>query len=227
MGQDNGHRAERHLGKTNAKGQAFNPEHNDRNFDLSLAKHIDQTRTKNNIYYNVEIGREYTHQEKIENNISNFLEVETTFYRTHFSDGLNAKNDRYLKQRHKNKCQTMDEYYRNPKTCPFEAHYQLGNINHQIDEKLYDTIMREQLEWEKKTFPNIVILDYATHKDETVLGTHVRYVPIGYDKDNNLVVNQNSAFEYMRKRHEYELRRKFRKQGMSEEDIEKNLHDGY
>lgn len=171
--------------------------HNDRSFDLSLAEHIDQARLDKNLYWNYYTNRIYTHEEKIRENIPSFAETENAYYNTQFADGLKAKNDRYIKNRHKEKVQTMAQYQYHDVTCPMETIYQFGDVKHPIPLELHKKIVMEQLEWEQKTYPNVVIVNWAIHGDESVAHTHARKVFIAYDKDNNLIVNQSEALKAM------------------------------
>lgn len=191
MGRAEKRRIERHQKATQVN------KHNDRNFDLSLAEHIDQDRLNRNLYWNFYTNRIYTHEEKIKENIPSFSTVENAYYNTMLMDGLNAKNERYIKNRHKERVQTMQQYQYNEKTCPLETIFQFGDKNHKIPMDLFQKIFLEQIEWEQKTFPNVVIVDWAIHGDETVDHAHTRAVFIAYDKDDNLIVNKSKALEEM------------------------------
>ena len=171
--------------------------HNDRNFDLSLAEHIDQSRLNKNLYWNFYTNRIYTHEEKIKENILSFSDAENAFYDTNFVDGLNAKNERYIKNRHKERVQTMQQYQYHEKTCPLETIFQFGDKSHKIPMGKFQQIFLEQIEWEQKTFPNVVIVDWAIHGDETVDHAHTRAVFKAHDKDGHLIVNKTKALKEM------------------------------
>lgn len=79
-----------HNGRTGKEG-VYNPKHNDRNFDLSNAEHIDPERTKNNWYWNC-----------FDNPNMSFEEVERNFYEEHCAAHLKAQNERYISKDIKN-----------------------------------------------------------------------------------------------------------------------------
>ena len=79
-------RATTHNGRANKNG-AYRASHNDRKFDLDKAEHIDQDKTKKNLYW---------HYLQTEPGID-FTEAERRFYESHFSAGLQAKNASYQK----------------------------------------------------------------------------------------------------------------------------------
>lgn len=66
-----------HNGRKNRQGQAYSPRHNDRKFDLDKAEHIEQERTKENIYW---------HYLQKENPDMDFSTAEKTFYKNHFEE---------------------------------------------------------------------------------------------------------------------------------------------
>ena len=106
-------RATIHNGRTSHLG-AFTPKHNDRNFNINHAEHIDPERVKNNRYWNW-TGKEIT-----------FEAAEIAFYEKHIRKHLDAQNARYEAQRHAERAKTMDEYRRSPQTCPEEVILQIG-----------------------------------------------------------------------------------------------------
>ena len=77
-------RATIHNGRTSHLG-AFTPKHNDRNFNISHAEHIDPERVKDNRYWNWTGNPETT-----------FEAAEIAFYEKHISAHLEAQNTRYI-----------------------------------------------------------------------------------------------------------------------------------
>ena len=178
-------RATSHNARTGKDG-AFSAKHNDRQFNLSNAEHIDQSKTSQNI-----VG-EWTRT-----GIS-FEESEKKYYEEHFRAFLDCQNAKYEAHRNKRDQKTMDEYRRSVRTCPEETIYQIGKKDDTISPDLLSNIVAKQIAWEAKTYPNVRILNYALHLDEQgAPHVHVRKVWIARDKAGNLRVNQNGALAEM------------------------------
>lgn len=178
-------RATIHNGRTSHLG-AFTPRHNDRNFNISHAEHIDPKRVKDNRYWNW-TGKEIT-----------FEAAEIAFYEKHISAHLEAQNARYRTQRHAERAKTMDEYRRSPQTCPEEVILQIGKFGDTIPADMMARIIQEQINWEQKTFPGVKVLDVALHMDEQgAPHIHERRAWIYTDKDGNLAISQNRSLEQM------------------------------
>lgn len=172
------------------KDGAFSARHNDRDFNISTADHIDPNRQDQNWYWHC---YQSAHPELT------FEDAEKRFYDQYFTAGLTAKNERYIKQRHKERCQTMDEYRRSMKTCPEETIMAIGSLKDGTvrPEVLHDICMK-QLVWEQKTFPQVRLLNVSLHADEEgVPHIQSRKAWIAYDKDGNEIINQNKALELM------------------------------
>lgn len=175
-------RATKHSGRTNKDG-AFSSLHNDRNFDLTNASHIDISKTPDNKYL-----------KKYED--LSFDEVEEAYYKKHFAAKLNSINENYIKNRHPERCRTMDDYRKSKNTCPEEEILQLGNVENHIDGDTLWQICIEQLRWEQEQFPNVRILNVSLHVDEATPHVHVRKVWVAHE-NNMLIVNQKKALEEM------------------------------
>lgn len=176
---------------TNHNGRAgkhgvYSAKHNDRKFDMDNAEHIDPTRSHLNRYW------------QIDKEASSFEENEVNFYEKFFKASLDAKNERYMAQRHEDRCQTMDDYRMNEKSCPEETIMQIGKAGDEIDSDKLWKVMIEQIKWEQKHFPNCVYLDAALHRDEEGQDhIHLRKVWVAHDKDGNLLVGQKKALNEM------------------------------
>lgn len=166
---------------------AFTPRHNDRNFNISHAEHIDPERVKLNRYWNW-TGKEIT-----------FEDAERTFYEKHIFVHLEAQNARYRAQRHAERAKTMDEYRKSPQTCPEEVILQIGKAGDTIPADMMARIIQEQINWEQKRFPQVRVLDVALHMDEPGAAPHIheRRAWVYTDKDGNLAISQNKALEQM------------------------------
>lgn len=179
-------RATIHNGRTSHLG-AFTPRHNDRNFNISHAEHIDPERVKNNRYWNWTGNPETT-----------FEAAEAAFYEKHIRQHLDAQNARYRAQRHAERTKTLDEYRRSPQTCPEEVILQIGKLGDTIPADMMARIIQEQINWEQKQFPGVKVLDVALHMDEQgAPHIHERRAWVYTDKDGNLAISQNKSLEQM------------------------------
>ena len=179
-------RATIHNGRTSHLG-AFTPKHNDRNFNISHAEHIDPERVKDNRYWNWTGNPETT-----------FEAAEAAFYEKHIQKHLDAQNARYRAQRHAERAKTMDEYRRSPQTCPEEVILQIGKLGDTIPADMMARIIQEQINWEQKTFPGVKVLDVALHMDEQgAPHIHERRAWVYTDKAGNLAISQNKSLEQM------------------------------
>ena len=158
-----------HRGRTNKEGQAYNPKHNDRNFDTAKAENIDPEKSPNNHYWCC-----------YEN--MTFEEAEKKFYQKYFQKSLDAKNQRYVKNRHPEKQQTMDDYRATPRRAPEEIIFQLGNKNQKVvDPETLRHIFIDFTKWQNSLWKDksqnvrIVPLNYALHLDEPNCDSHIQY----------------------------------------------------
>lgn len=179
-------RATIHNGRTSKDG-AYNTKHNDRQFDIRNAEHIDPERVKNNRYWN------WTGNPKM-----SFEDAEAAFYEKYIRKHLDAQNARYEAQRHAERAKTMDEYRRSPQTCPEEVILMIGKAEDTIPADMMARIIQEQINWEQEQFPGAKVLDVALHMDEQgAPHIHERRAWIYTDKDGNLAISQNKALEQM------------------------------
>lgn len=179
-------RATIHNGRTSRLG-AFTPRHNDRNFNISHAEHIDPERVKNNRYWNWTGNPETT-----------FEAAEAAFYEKHIRQHLDAQNARYKAQRHAERVKSMDEYRKSPQTCPEEVILMIGKAGDTIPADMMARIIQEQINWEQKTFPGVKVLDVALHMDEQgAPHIHERRAWVYTDKDGNTAISQNKSLEQM------------------------------
>lgn len=179
-------RATIHNGRTSNLG-AFTPKHNDRNFNINHAEHINPERVKLNRYWNWTGNPETT-----------FEAAEIAFYEKHISAHLEAQNARYRAQRHAERVRSMDEYRKSPQTCPEEVILQIGKMGDTIPADMMARIIQEQINWEQQQFPGVKVLDVALHMDEQgAPHIHERRAWVYTDKDGNLAISQNKALEQM------------------------------
>lgn len=179
-------RATIHNGRTSHLG-AFTPRHNDRNFNINHAEHIDPERVKDNRYWNWTGNPETT-----------FEAAEQAFYEKYIRQHLDAQSARYRAQRHAERAKTMDEYRRSPQTCPEEVILQIGKLEDTIPADMMARIIQEQINWEQQTFPGVRVLDVALHMDEQgAPHIHERRAWVYTDKQGNLAISQNKSLEQM------------------------------
>lgn len=179
-------RATIHNGRTGKDG-AYNTRHNDRQFDISHAEHIDPERVKDNRYWNWTGNPETT-----------FEAAEQAFYEKHIQKHLDAQNARYKAQRHAERAKTMDEYRKSPQTCPEEVILQIGKLGDTIPADMMARIIQEQINWEQQQFPGVKVLNVALHMDEQgAPHIHERRAWVYTDKDGNTAISQNKSLKQM------------------------------
>lgn len=159
--------------------------HNDRNFDLSAAPHINAEKSKENLYYTY----------NGEKNMS-FRELELEYYRNHFQQSLERTNENYIKSRHKERVKSIEQMYSHRYTMPEDKILQIGDINeHASKEELWECAMEYKDRFEDIYGDNCIILDMALHMDEATPHVHVRRVWFAEDEQGYESVSQSKALE--------------------------------
>lgn len=166
-------RVTNHSGRVGIKG-VYSAKHNDRNFNLDHAKHIDQDKTSENFYWKF-------NTEKIpaseRNPDATFDEHESLIYYALFSTQLAKSNEKYIRQRHKEKVQSMEHFRtENKQYCPEETLMYLGNSEECVSPELLKKVFEEYRTWHEKTFPFCVWLTASMHLDERTPHIHERHV---------------------------------------------------
>lgn len=157
--------------------------HNDRNFDVSRASHIDPEKTKENKYW-VYTGKDDR----------TFNQIELAFYKEHFSDHLKAQNRVYRERRQKGRMKDAEYYRSSERTRPEDKILQIGNVEEHVSgEELWACALEYQKRFNERYGRNCMILDMALHMDEATPHVHVRRVWIGHDRDGNECVGQEKA----------------------------------
>ncbi len=161
--------------------------HNDRNFDLEKAPHINQDKSADNEYYTYNDER-----------MMSFRDLELEFYHNHFEQALDRANENHAKAYHKERIKTVEQYYTNKRTMPEDKILQIGNINeHASKEELWRCALEYKDRFEDIFGDHCKILDMALHMDEATPHVHVRRVWIAEDEHGNEIVSQNKALEQM------------------------------
>lgn len=166
------------------------PKHNDRNFDLSKNNSIDPGRVKDNLYFNRYDGFYYSGSHKL-----TFEEVEKKFYEKNLKAKVDKTNENYIRQRHKEKCITLKEYY--SKHPPEESIFEIGDISNHPDGSAVGQISQDFIHWHKEHFPQIVILNAAVHLDENTPHMHLRKVFMHRDKNGLKEVQMKGCLKDM------------------------------
>ena len=186
----------RHNGRAGKNG-AYNPKHNDRRFDVANSEHINEERTKKNIYWDCYTGYSSSliRQQDKENDYS-FEQIERLYYFEHYADHIQAQNERNEKTRHTERNRTVDDLLTNNKTCPEESIYQIGTVDESVSGEILAKIANEFFaEMEEKYGSHVHILDWALHLDEGTPHIHERHVFDCKNKYGELCPQQEKALE--------------------------------
>lgn len=166
------------------KDGTYNPRHNDRNFDISHAEHIDPERMPGNVYWNW-TGENIT-----------FEDAEKAFYEEHCREYLDAVNRRHREQRHPERVRDMDAYRTARQTCPEETLLMIGNKDEYLPPKTLRAICEKLKDWEEKQIPSLKVLDIAYHGDEEgAPHIHMRRAWIYRDENNVESIAQSKALQ--------------------------------
>lgn len=172
-------------------GTAFSTRHNDRQFDISQSDHIDPERSRGNRYWR------WNQQDTPE---QTFKDSEQAFYEKTFADYLQAQNQRHIESRHPGRVKTIEQYRQSRLGRPEQVIMEIGNSKTGApDPDTLWTIIKAQLDWERKTFPAVRVLDIALHVDEpdSAPHIHVSRVWIAHDKDGHQMQQQEGALREM------------------------------
>lgn len=156
-------------------------------------QHIDRSRSHLNLYIvpneHGEMKRKDPHK--------TLDEYERDFYQERYGKALEETNNRYIKQRHPERCKSIDQMRadRRPdgtpnKSAPDEQILQIGDAKHEhanerqlaLAVKLY---CEELNKWSKEHGDHLHILDAALHFDEATPHCHLRRTIDYIDKDGN------------------------------------------
>lgn len=172
-----------HNGRAGKNG-TYSPKHNDRNFDISSAEHIDPERMPGNVYWN------WTGK-----NVS-FEDAEKAFYEEHCREHLDAVNRRHREQRHPERVRDMDAYRTARQTCPEETLLMIGNKNEHLPPRTLRAICEDLRNWEENTVPGLRVLDMALHVDEEgAPHIHMRKAWIYRDENNVESIAQSKTLQ--------------------------------
>ena len=172
-----------HNGRAGKNG-TYSPKHNDRNFDISSAEHIDPERMPGNVYWNW-TGENIT-----------FEDAEKAFYEEHCRAHLDAVNQRHREQRHPERVRDMDAYRTARQTCPEETLFVIGNRDEHLPPKTLRAICEDLRNWEENTVSGLKVLDLALHVDEEAAPhIHMRRAWIYRDENGVELISQSKALQ--------------------------------
>lgn len=120
----------RHNGRAGKNG-VYNPKHNDRQFDLTNADHIDAARERQNIYWDCFQGFRTGMDDGQAHD--SFEDVERQFYSLFYRESVEAQNERNIQNRHPERNRSTDDLLHDKRTCPEESILQIGNIDEPVD----------------------------------------------------------------------------------------------
>ena len=173
-----------HNGRAGKNG-TYSPKHNDRNFDISSAEHIDPERMPGNVYWN------WTGKKDI-----SFEDCEKAFYEEHCRAHLDAVNRRHREQRHPERVRDMDAYRTARQTCPEETLLMIGNKDEHLPPRTLRAICEKLKDWEENTVSGLRVLDMALHVDEEgAPHIHMRKAWIYRDENGIESIAQSKALQ--------------------------------
>lgn len=166
----------RHNGRAGKNG-VYNPKHNDRNFKIENAEHIDPELAKQDFLWDCYQGYSTTEMREREELSSRFEKVEQAFYFDRYFDYCEGQHERNYKRGHTERDRTTEDLRLSKKTCPEESIIQIGTLEEHVDPVILLKIASEYFsEFEKRFGSNVHILDWALHLDEQTPHIHERHV---------------------------------------------------
>lgn len=181
-----------HKGRTTKGGKAYSARHLDRKFPLKNAPHIDPTRTHLNRYVEFHVAEDGVLHHKKSQDIQRH---ELAMYERLFKPRLDIINENYIKQRHKERCKSVRQYYTAVQTCPDEYLIYIGDKDNHANSDILKGAASELISsLQKKYSKNFIPLSIAVHRDEKGIGEdgegahiHFRCVWISSDKNGTKV----------------------------------------
>lgn len=173
------------------KGNAYGSKHNDRNFDVENATNIDVELLAENQYWCIHEGE-------------TFEAAELKFYEENFSEQLQATNDKYVANRHPERCKTMEQWKKIKQNAPEESIFQIGKKSdggEHADGKTLMACYKEftdfQDKWNEEHGSPFTVLNKALHVDEPNCPAHIHSRKVWHykDEDNVLRIGQEKALE--------------------------------
>lgn len=175
---------------SNHHGRMGNPKHNDREFDVFLTDHIDEKRTKENLYWTI-----YDTEEKR----CGFDDAESLLYAEKFGETLEQQNERYRANGQYKRIKTLDDWRKSKKYGVEESILQIGDKKFEIADELFVSIVQDYLAWEMDWSEEhgnpFTVIDIGFHFDETSPHAHKRRTWHYQDENGLWHVGQDKALE--------------------------------
>ena len=193
------HSGRKHTGGK-GKGKVFSARHADRNFNTANAPNIDLSLSHLNTYWlNPDLGIKAL----------TIDELERKYYQKYFAEYIKVTNEKHEKSRHYERMIDANKLRNSSRTCVEDTLLYFGDKQNQIPNDIYDKIIADYIAWHQQTFPQAVVLAYATHRDEPLSATHteLRCVWTAIHEDGYMYPNQTKSLEQMglqnnRKKHD-------------------------
>ena len=183
-------RATMHNGRTRATGESYCVKHNDRDFNVAHAEHINPAPERKNRYFIVETDGTVNSRPQI-----TFEEHEKRVYAALFSEALNRQAERYIKDGHAERIRSTEDYRLAPKTCPEETLLQLGTREQFADPQMFIKAINRWCQQMQATYgSHWRLLDGAIHFDESTPHCHIRQIYTVAGKDG-LQISQSKALK--------------------------------
>lgn len=182
-----------------------NARHNDRTFlaglaaqDIAeIAPHIDMGRIGRDQVWTRD-GRGWQRVDTETAGSGRIQAAERAFYSKRYGAWQEAKNNRYRKQRHKEKCRSTDALYTSKRTRPEEVILQIGSKEEPVSPKVFHACfmdyMAELSAWNREYGHHMHWLSVALHYDETSPHAHIRRC-WDYEGPDGPALGQDKALE--------------------------------
>lgn len=170
------YKAAQHVGR---RGSA---KHNDREMASEYQDHhIDITKEDQNLYVSYK-GLPFT-------------EAEKAFYNDHYGEWVKQRNERYIKDGHKDRAKSVESMLHDKRTMPEEVILQIGNKNKSVDPKIFEACVNDYLKALGQYNSNCHVIDVAIHNDEATPHCHIRRCFDYVDEHGNRRLSQRKALE--------------------------------
>ena len=172
----------RHNGRAGKNG-AYNPKHNDRQFDVANSDHIDQERAKQNVYWDCYQGYRFPTDQAQEDQITySFEQIEQAFYSERYDDFCEAQHERNRKTGHTGRDRSTKDLWEDKKTCPEESLIQIGTMEKSVSPAVLAEIAAE-------------FFEEFLHLDEATPHIHERHVFDCENRYGEIAPQQEKALE--------------------------------
>lgn len=165
---------------------------------ITGAKHNDREFAKEKNFYDdghIDFGKSHENiTGQCYPNMS-FEQSERKYYEEHFSEALKEVNEGYIRNRHPERCKTMDDWLNSTRTCPEETILQIGNMTEHCSKNELSRCAAEYMRWLKETTKgHCKVLNFALHMDEATPHLQVRKV-WQYEDNGILKIGQDKALK--------------------------------